>query len=325
MPTLLPYDDQSLRQAAERLRAGGVVAFATETVYGLGADTMNAAAVQETYRLKGRPLDNPLIAHVVDVADARRLTTGWDQRADKLAIRFWPGPLTMILARHPGVPPESVAGLPTIAVRSPMHPLARCLLYAFGGAISAPSANLSGHVSPTSAQHVMEDFAGEEDLLVLDGGASSFGIESTVVDLTGPEVVVRRPGSITVEQLRRAVEGVRLEPGLVQGASPGTAASHYAPATPATLVPGPELEAHLRTLQGTAVVLTLDRSRVPPPHQAISMPVGAEEYARTLYRALREADHLGAASIVIEEPPGRDGLWVAVRDRLQRATAPRGA
>lgn len=323
MPVILPYDDENIRRAAEELRAGGVVAFATETVYGLGADTFNAAAVRRIYELKGRPLDNPLIAHVIDAVTAKALVTEWDHRCDKLASRFWPGPLTMILPRRDTVPAESVAGLGTIAVRSPMHPLARSLLYSYGGPISAPSANRSGHVSPTTAQHVADDFPGAEQLIVLDGGLAGFGIESTVVDLTGSTATVLRPGSVTLEQLRRALGRAHAIVGSEQGISPGTAAQHYAPQKRATIVATMELAEELASSTTPAAVLCFTPSLVQPPHQSIVMPADPEGYARHLYQALREADQVSVERIVIEEPPQRDGIWLAIHDRLARATGTR--
>jgi len=323
MPRILAYDDENIRRAADELRAGHVVAFATETVYGLGADTFNADAVRRIYELKGRPLDNPLIAHVIDAVGAKRLVLGWDSRCDKLASRFWPGPLTMILPRRAEVPLESVAGLDTIAVRSPMHPLARSLLYAFGGPISAPSANRSGHVSPTTAAHVVDDFREAESLLVLDGGPAGFGIESTVLDLTSDTAIVLRPGSITTDQIRRVLGRARSVSADEQGIAPGTAPMHYAPRRPASLVPAAAMAETLEQLGADghrAVVVGLTVHRVPSPHQLIVMPADAEGYARQIYQALREADAVDADRILIEEPQDRSGIWLAVHDRLSRAT-----
>lgn len=320
MPIVLPYGDESIRRASDELRAGGVVAFATETVYGLGADAFNADAVRRIYALKGRPFDNPLIAHVIDAVSAKSLVTEWDHRCDRLASRFWPGPLTMILPRRDTVPAESVSGLGTIAVRSPMHPLARSLLYCFGGPISAPSANRSGHVSPTTAQHVVDDFPDEDRLLVLDGGTAGYGIESTVVDLTGPDATILRPGTVTLEQIRRALGRAHAVVGSEQGIAPGTSALHYAPRRHAAIVPAERLAEALAGSSATAAVLCLTPSLVQPPHQAIVMPPDPEGYARRLYQALREADQVAVDRIVIEQPPGRDGIWLAIHDRLMRAT-----
>ena len=323
MPRLLQADDAGIRMAAERIRGGGVAAFPTETVYGLGASTFEPAALREIYRMKGRPADNPLIAHVVDAADARRLVRGWDARCARLAAAFWPGPLTLILPRGEDVPDEAVAGLQSIAVRSPLHPVARSLLHAVKGPISAPSANRSGHISPTTAAHVMADFPMEPDLLVLDGGRAGFGIESTVLDLTVEEPVIRRPGSVTAEDLRRLLGPVSVAHAVEQGASPGTSLIHYAPDRPATMVPSARLAPFLATLQEPAAVLAFPGTEVRTPHVVIRMEPDAEGYARMLYAGLREAESTGLSRIVIEEPLGRDGIWLAVLDRLRRAVAER--
>jgi L-threonylcarbamoyladenylate synthase len=272
------------------------------------------------YELKGRPSDNPLIAHVVDAVDAKMLVATWDRRCNRLAAAFWPGPLTLILPRGDMVPDEAVAGLPSIAVRSPMHPVARSLLYAVDGPVSAPSANRSGHVSPTTVEHVMADFAGVDDLLVLEGGRAGFGIESTVLDLTGDAPVIRRPGSVTADALRRIVGTVEVAHAVQQGVSPGTSLIHYAPDVPATMVPSVRLAVFLASLREPAAVLAMPGTEVREPHVVIRMQPDAEGYARMLYAGLREAEATGLSQIVIEEPPGRDGVWLAVLDRLRRAT-----
>lgn len=320
MPRVIQADDAGISAVAARIVGGGVASFPTETVYGLGASTLDPAAVREIYRMKGRPGDNPLIAHVVDAVDAKRLVRGWDRRCARLAAAFWPGPLTLILPRGDHVPDEAVAGLPSIAVRSPMHPVARSLLYAVGGPVSAPSANRSGHVSPTTAAHVVQDFPGEPDLPVLDGGRAGFGIESTVLDLCGAEPVIRRPGSVTAESLRRLLGPVQVAHAVRQGASPGTSLIHYAPDRPATMVPAARLQAFLATLLEPAAVLAMPDTEVRSPHLAIRMDPEAEAYARMLYAGLREAESSGLPRIVIEEPAGREGVWLAVLDRLRRAT-----
>jgi len=320
VPRLIASDDAGIRLAAERIRQGGVAAFPTETVYGLGASTFDPAALREVYGLKGRPSDNPLIAHVVDAVDARRLVREWDRRCSRLAAAFWPGPLTLILPRATEVPDDAVAGMPTIAVRSPMHPVARSLLYAVGGPVSAPSANRSGHVSPTTAEHVMRDFAAAQDLLVLEGGRAGFGIESTVLDLSGERPVIRRPGSVTADDLRRFLGTVEVAHATQQGVSPGTSLIHYAPDVPATMVPTARLAVFLASLREPAAVLAMPGTEVRAPHRVICMQPDAEGYARMLYAGLREAEASGLSQIVIEEPPGRDGVWLAVLDRLRRAT-----
>jgi len=320
VPRLLDPNPKNIAEAAARLRAGGVVVFPTETVYGLGAETFNPAAVGLIYQVKGRPSNNPLIAHVIDAAGARRLTTRWDDRCEALVARFWPGPLTLVLPKSHDVPTRSTAGLNTIAVRSPAHPVARQLLELVGTPLSAPSANRSGHISPTRAEHVMEDFADVRDLMVIDGGPCELGIESTVLDLTVRTPRILRPGSVSAADLR-AVVGEVSEPAIArQAISPGTAESHYAPSTPAVLVDSDVIRDRLDHLDQPAAVLCFDDSMAPPPHRTITMPRDADDYASALYHALRQADDLGLTMILIERPPTGD-RWNAVHDRLMRATA----
>ncbi|MHC4413952.1 MAG: L-threonylcarbamoyladenylate synthase [Planctomycetota bacterium] len=322
MPRLVESTEDGIAEAVRVLRDGLVVAFPTETVYGLGADTFNVRALERVYELKGRPARNPLIAHVAGREQARRVVARWDERCDDLAARFWPGPLTLVLPRGADVPERATAGWPTIAVRAPAHPVARRLLGAFCGSISAPSANRSGHVSPTTARHVADDFADAAKLVILEGGACAIGIESTVVDLSGDVPQVLRPGAVTVDELREAVGEVALTEIATQAASPGTAGKHYAPNTAAELVPGASLRGRLDAIREPAVVLCFQGTHVPAPHRSIVMPAGPQAYAARLYDALREADGMDAGRIVIEEPAGRTGLWLAIRDRLWRATGP---
>ena len=319
MPVLQANDD-SIALAAGLLRDGRPVAFPTETVYGLGADTFCERAIDRVYRLKGREADNPLIAHVLDVTQARRVTASWDDRCERLARRFWPGPLTLVAARSADVPERSTAGWPTIAVRAPSHPVVRALLAAFNGPVSAASANRSGHVSPTSARHVADDYTQEEELVILDGGPSEIGIESTVVDLTGDVAAVLRPGVVTFDELREVIGDVAAGQTATQGPSPGTSARHYAPHTPTELIAGEALPSRLKAGEVPAVVLCFETTTVPAPHRAMVMPAEPEPYAARLYDALREADRAGCVRIFIEQPPSRDGLWMAILDRLSRAT-----
>lgn len=311
-------------EAARRLSAGAIVAFATETVYGLGADTFNVAAIERIYALKGRPARNPLIAHVAGTAEARRVAAVWDERCDRLAARFWPGPLTIVVPRSADVPDRATAGWPTIAIRAPAHPVAQRLLQAFGGPISAPSANRSGHVSPTTARHVAEDFPDAADLYVLDGGSCAVGIESTVVDLSGAPARVLRPGSVPASALAEILGEVATPDLTAQAAGPGTEPRHYAPGAAAELVCTASLPGRLSKLREPAVVLCLDRGSVEAPHLAIVMPSSPRAYAARLYDALREADACGRSRIVIEDVPldisETEGLWSAIRDRLRRAT-----
>ncbi|MHC4965553.1 MAG: L-threonylcarbamoyladenylate synthase [Planctomycetota bacterium] len=319
MPRPVKPTEELITEAAARLRDGRVVAFPTETVYGLGADTFRVDAIDRVYALKGRPLDNPLIAHVLDEEQA--CTVGaWDDRCSSLARELWPGPLTLVLPRAAAVPSEATAGWPTIAVRAPAHPVARALLSAFGGSISAPSANRSGHVSPTTATHVADDFSDDEDLLILDGGPCAVGIESTVLDLTGSMPTVLRPGAVSVETLRERLGDVAVGDIAHQAASPGTTLRHYAPETITELVAPDDLGPRLAALRRPAVVLCFDEGVVAAPHQAIVMPRAPEAYAARLYGALREADARRPARIIVEQPPTGGGMWLAVHDRLRRAT-----
>ena len=324
MPRILlvndPVQNAVVAEAAALLREGAVVAFPTETVYGLGADTFNSQAIDKVYDLKGRPTDNPLIAHVLDAAQARDLTDQWDECCGRLARKFWPGPLTMVVEKSPDVPAEATAGRNTIAIRAPDHPVAQALLAQFGSPISAPSANRSGHVSPTTASHVAADFADCDDLLILDGGASDVGIESTVIDLTGDRAVILRPGSITIESLHDELGDVSSSNMTGQGASPGMTLSHYAHHTPTELVSLSRMQERLQSQTEPAIVLARDVTYVESPHRAIEMPSLAEDYAMRLYSALREADSTGCKRIVIEKPEETDGLWAAILDRLQRAS-----
>jgi len=321
MPGPARIPESAVVAAADRLGIGEPVAFPTETVYGLGADTFNTAALERVYALKGRPADNPLIAHVLDTEQARRVSAAWDDRCELLARNCWPGPLTIVVPKAAGVPQLATAGWPSIAVRSPAHPVARRLLEAFGGPISAPSANRSGGISPTTAGHVAADFADHPDLLVLDGGPCTVGIESTVVDLTGSVARLLRPGSVGIEQLR-AMLGEVVAPDVAQQTqSPGTTLRHYAPQTPTIMVNADEVGHRLAETSAPATVLCFDSADVPPPHRAMLMPVTPEAYAARLYAALREADLARPDRILVVRPPSTEGLWKAVLDRLSRATA----
>lgn len=319
MPRLVEPTSDAIAEASQLLERGRLVVFPTETVYGLGADTTNAKAIELIYALKGRPADNPLIAHVLDDVQARRIVAKWDDRCALLSERFWPGPLTLVLGRGETVEPSATAGLDTIAVRAPRHVVARALLHAFGRSISAPSANRSGRVSPTTAQHVVADFPEADELLLLDGGACEIGIESTVLELTEPTPRVLRPGAITVERLREVLGQVEAPHITMQLASPGTTPHHYAPRTPAELVETAKLAQRLAD-GAPAAVLCFDPASVKLPHVPVPMPRSAEPYAARLYDALRTADATGVSRIIIEQPQETHGPWAAIHDRLRRAT-----
>lgn len=321
MPKIVKADATGIRKAAAIIKDGGVVAFPTETVYGLGCDTFNERAASEIYRIKRRPTSNPLIAHVLDVPMARRVVIGWDVRAQRLAEAFWPGPLTLVLPRRAEVAPSSIGGRSTVAVRSPAHPVARQLIEAAGTPISAPSANRSGRISPTRAEHVAEELADEPELMILDGGACPVGLESTVLDLSRARPMILRPGAVTREMLE-AIVGDVAEPLFAgQSNSPGTSSRHYAPRTRAELVDAAGLARRLQSCPDPVVVLAFDAEKVPAPHVAVVMPGEPAEYAARLYEALRQADGLDRHLILIERPPKKSGVWAAIVDRLVRATA----
>lgn len=321
MPRRLDADAAGIEEAAARLRDGEVVAFPTETVYGLGALTHDATALQAIFTLKRRPLDNPLIAHVVDGEAAAGLTTLWPASCDALAETFWPGALTLVLPRRADVPDEATAGRETIAVRAPRHPTARALLDAVGAAISAPSANRSGHVSPTTAAHVAADFPEADDLVILDAGPCTIGLESTVLDIMCDPPCILRPGSVTQTELEGVLGPVAVREGGGQAHSPGTAVRHYAPRIPVSIVETDDLPHRLPRIMSPCAVLCFEAESVPAPHRPIVMPQGAGDYARRLYDALRQAESMDVVQIVIESVPASNDMWRAIDDRLRRATA----
>ena len=310
-----------VRRAAEILRAGGLVGFPTETVYGLGADASSAAAVARLYAAKGRPADHPVIVHFAQAEIAFAWAREVPEAARKLAARFWPGPLTLILKRSKRAGDFVTGGQDTVGLRVPSHPVAQALLREFKGAVAAPSANRFGEVSATTAAHVREDLAEEADL-VLEGGPSDIGIESTIVDLSGGKAVLLRPGHIGEADLE-AVLGHKLA-AKAAGAPrhSGGLERHYAPRTPAQLVAPHELDAEIGKCHAKgSEVAVLAFSR---PDERVDfwlrMPKEPAAYAQKLYAALRELDSARCERILIEAPPADDG-WAAVRDRLARAAA----
>jgi L-threonylcarbamoyladenylate synthase len=316
-----PLAPPQLAEAVEALRRGELVGLPTETVYGLAADAANPEAVRRIFALKGRPADHPLIVHLGEAAQIDAWARDIPPAARTLAQRFWPGPLTLILRRARGVHDAVTGGQDTVGLRVPAHPVALALLKAFGGGLAAPSANRFGHVSPTTAQHVREEF-GEALPVVLDGGPCPVGIESTIVDLSSGAPRVLRPGRIGVDQLEGAL-GIRLEAGAV-AASPrvsGSHDSHYAPRTPAELVAGEALAARCAALAREGeVVRVIALGPLPADAQGLGLPAQPTEYARHLYAALRAMDTEGADRILVQAPPEGEA-WAAVRDRLRRATA----
>lgn len=311
-----------ISDAAERLHRGELVVIPTETVYGLAGSTRDPAALQSIFEIKGRPSDNPLIAHVDGPIGARSITNGWDERCDRLSQAFWPGPLTMVLHRQGDVPQGAAGGRDTLAVRSPSHPVARELLDAFGGPLSAPSANRSGSISPTTAQHVAMDLDGdhaEGSLLIIDGGACTVGIESTVLDLTTDPPRVLRPGSITNEAIAELIGNIEAPVLGVQDASPGTQSRHYAPATPMELVEPGELADRIGDDPSPVIVIRPGDAGSGEAGELL-LPADPGGFAEGLYDALRRADAMGLSRILVVVP-GTGSPWRAVRDRLDRAAA----
>ncbi len=317
--------DADIERAVEALRAGELVAFPTETVYGLGADARRPAAVAGIFRAKGRPSSHPLIVHLPGAEHLSRWAREVPEAAAELAARFWPGPLTMILPKRDDVPEAVTGGQSTVGLRVPDHPVALALLRAFDGGVAAPSANRFGSVSPTTAQHVRDEL-GDAVSMVLDGGPCSVGVESTIVDLSGEVPRLLRPGGVS----RAALEAVVGGPVLVGGGhvrAPGTQASHYAPHAEVRAVPPEALEPTAREAVSAGLrAVVLAAAPVPGlPH--LLLPDAPRERAQRLYAALREVDERGyevaVVALALAEDEGEGGLGLAVSDRLRRASAPK--
>jgi L-threonylcarbamoyladenylate synthase len=307
-----------IRQAVAVLKRGGLVAFPTETVYGLGADASNPAAVARIFEVKGRPSKHPVIVHIGDAGQLERWAREIPEAASKLAARFWPGPLTLVLKRAPGVGDGLTGGQDTIGIRVPGHPVALELLRQFGGGIAAPSANKFGRISPTTAEHVREDLGNEVDL-ILDGGPCEIGIESTIVDLSRDRPVLLRPGRVSAEEIEATLQVETGPRDRSTPRAPGTLESHYAPRTPLRLVAGDRWDESLRGGLRTCAVLCF-RPRPIGDRSAkwITASTDPQRYARDLYSNLRALDASGGDEILVEEPPA-SAEWAAIRDRLARA------
>jgi L-threonylcarbamoyladenylate synthase len=320
----LPVTPASLARAAELLRAGRLVAFPTETVYGLGARADSEAAARSIFAAKGRPPGNPLIVHVPSIEAARALAEGWSDAAEALAQAFWPGPLTLVVRRRAGAIADAVtASGPTVALRVPEHPVARALLEAAGLPIAAPSANRSTAISPTTADHVMKSLGGRIDA-VLDGGPTGHGIESSIADVSRAPVALLRHGAIPLAAIAALVPVVDeasavAAPGAIARA-PGGQARHYAPRARVILVPPEAVAAEVdrRRAQGDRVgALERGEGTVSGSER---LPDDPARYAAGLYAALHRLEDAGSAVLVIAEPPASPA-WAAVRDRLRRASA----
>lgn len=325
---------EEISKAVEILRNGGVVAFPTETVYGLGADATNLQAVRKVFAIKGRPATNPVIVHVADATVAQRFASKWPDSATKLVQKFWPGPLTIVVPKAETIVTAATAGRKTVGLRAPDHPLTQELLRAFDGPIIGPSANRSSRVSPTTAQHVRDELGSKVDL-VLDGGPCKVGIESTVVDLSVTPPMILRPGMISKWQIEQVIGPVNVFSGsLSAGLSapgPGMQSAHYAPMTPTYRFERQHAQRIadwcMKNPSKATIILRLGKTGSSDPIPAalsmnqrqVLMPATAPDYARQMYAALRHADRQNPAVIWLEMPAD-ESQWLAVRDRLLRAS-----
>lgn len=325
---ILLANTENIVRAAERLREGRLVAMPTETVYGLAAAARDPLGVARVFELKGRPANHPLIVHLAAPSQVREWSAGPVPGLDEVADAFWPGPLTVVVRRAEHVPAVVTGGQGTVALRVPSHPVARQLLQEFGDGLAAPSANRFGRVSPTTAQHVATEFAGS-DLLVLDGGPSMVGLESTILDLSGPAPRLLRPGGVRLEELE-AVLRMPLALGAGAGSPrvPGSLPSHYAPSAPVRLVGASGLPGLLGAAGAPVAELTdVAVLALHPRPKGFAgaweqLPSDARGYGAELYAALRRLDATSPAEILVEHVPD-EPAWLAVRDRLGRAAAPR--
>jgi L-threonylcarbamoyladenylate synthase len=323
----LSPDPSVLEEAAEIIRSGGLVAFPTETVYGLGGNALDPEAVQRIFAAKGRPSYNPLIAHVADAAGARALASRWPEEAELLATRFWPGPLTLVVPKRDTVPDIATAGLATVALRVPDHAIARGLIAAAGVPIAAPSANRFTRLSPTTAEHVAKGL-GDRVQMILDGGPTRVGIESTVLDLSGGRPTLLRPGTLAQREIEEVI-GPVVRGSAVAGEAarpaPGMIERHYAPRAELRIV---EARGVGRTIAAPAARAGTPPARVgailiageaPEADVIRRLPADPEGYARELYATLHELDDLGCELVLVEAAP-EDVHWAGVRDRLRRAS-----
>jgi L-threonylcarbamoyladenylate synthase len=309
---------RDIAQAVAALRAGRLVAFPSETVYGLGADASNPDAVRRIFEAKGRPADHPVIVHIASAKQLDDWAREIPASAFSLAETFWPGPLTLVLRRRPHVSDLVTGGQDTVGLRVPSHPVARALLQAFDGGVAGPSANRFGRISPTTADHVREELGDRVDI-VLEGGESDVGIESTIIDLSGPEPALLRPGMLDIARAEALLGAPLRAPGSASPRVSGMLASHYAPRTPMRLVTPGSLVAEVLAADGRVAVL----ARRPTPAELpatrwIEAPASATAYAHDLYAYLRTLDRAGVDLILVEAVPA-SSAWTAIRDRLGRA------
>lgn len=324
MPPVIA-DEKNIARAAALLKQGRLVAFPTETVYGLGADASNPEAIKRIFEAKGRPSDHPLIVHIPHADHLANWARNIPDDAKRLTAKFWPGPLALILNKKPEVPMEVTGGQQTVAIRMPNHPVALRLLNAFGGGVAAPSANRYCRISPTQAQHV-EDELGDAVDLILDGGACQVGVESTIVDFSTDKPVLLRPGQIsqqTIEAFLQVELMTHRSDSSVR--APGMMAVHYAPMTLTLLCKAGDLDQivldNIKHHKSVGVIAYKQRINTQAAIQIITMPQQADAYAQQIYAALRELDRLNLDIILVEQPPVSDA-WSAINDRLAKATRP---
>jgi L-threonylcarbamoyladenylate synthase len=310
-----------IEAAVQALRDGELVAFPTETVYGLGANAQNPAAVRKVFELKGRPEQHPVIVHLDSPRYLHRWVREVPQVATRLAESFWPGPLTMVMPRAGNVHDVITGGQDTIAIRVPAHPMAQQLLTAFGGGIAAPSANRFGRLSPTRAEHVREEL-GDAARVILDGGECQIGLESTIVSFEGESVHLLRPGGVSAAQIRAVVGELFIGAELSSPRVPGSTPMHYAPATPMTIVPAGEIDAQADAASRGGRRVAVLAQRLPLRSHKYVTWINAgrrpESFGRDLYTNLRTLDKAGCAHILVQAVPDGEG-WDAIRDRLRRA------
>lgn len=325
-----------LEEGGRILRQGGLVAFPTETVYGLGADGLNTEAVKKIYQAKGRPSDNPLILHIASIEKIKELAVNIPERAQILMEKFWPGPLTMVFNKKKNVPDQVTGGLDTVAVRMPSHPIARNLIAAAQVPVAAPSANLSGRPSPTEAKHVIRDLEGRVDMII-DGGPCQKGIESTVIDFTSSEPILLRPGSIPLEEIEAVIDTVRIDEGIIEQAdiesprSPGMKYKHYSPRAELRLIEGKprkvkekieELvsrsQKRLGLLATRQMVESLGSDLPPMTVKVMGERDDLEGIANRLFKLLREFDETDVELVFVEGLPLK-GMGLAIMNRLRKA------
>lgn len=323
----MKVDNTLIQQAADIIKQGGLVAFPTETVYGLGADALNPTAVNKIFQTKGRPANNPVIVHIADESDLSKVAKNVPMMAKLLINNFWPGPLTLILEKTDQVPMETTGGLSTIAVRMPSHPVAQKLIRLAGTPIAAPSANTSGRPSPTNYQHVVDDLGNSVDLII-DGGPSEYGVESTVIDMTGETPIIYRPGSITLEQIEKLIGTTEyyVQDSLIEEIkSPGMAYKHYAPEAPLYLIDDnfdDLLSEYLS--QGLKIgILATHENLAQYPEQTIVFDLGyrssLSSIAQNIYAGLLDMDKK-QVDIILSETFPKTGIGTAIMDRLERAS-----